>query len=682
MRRRALAALLATALVLPLGAAPAEAVTAGLGVGGPGTGGGPLTVVNPGFEQGATGWTFTPDTGVATTYPHGGATQIYLHSGDSQVSQTVTAASAGVYSISAWIATGGPGGTFTVLRNGVPVESLSLPSRDTYSRYTVPDIWVARQDRLDIVFGGGSSWVNADDVMVSPGARATPRVSSSNPRIVAMFDWARAKAGSWVHQGGVTGPVNADEYQRAGTGETTYAPSYWAGYAHSSGFYSRDFVHQLSGAHLLGFDAENKAMLRSFAASATAEHRYFPVWALNFDTATYLSIDYRGPDNFVREVPAAFELVEKADTAFRWTGDRDYLQDPALWSFYRNITGPFVDLHNGLLDNGAVQVAEGTGRGIFAGAASYNEQSDERLAEAGDAIGAQYQAYRAMAAMARDRCRSAGRRPACDPGLARTFDQRADALKRYFNTTWSRVPGSADMVRAYGTDGAPITGWGKENSWFMPMKGIVDAGPRNDAYLDFIDAQATGAGRPDNIEAVTYLPDTFFRHHRNDTAWKWMQDVYDKREVRHASSRQGLNGDYPEVSFTLVSQTIEGLMGIAPDAPNHALSTVSRLPSDIGWLEAADVPVGSDRVTVRHDGATGSTLTNRSATTSFDWEARFVGRHRLLRVDGTLTKARTKVVDGVTYTYAAVRVKPGRAATVRVVPSGTPLPSSTSADQQ
>jgi len=654
MRRRAVAVLLAASLVLPLGALRAEAGTAG-----PEPVAGPLTVTNPGFEQGPTGWTFTPGTGVATNYPHGGSALTYLDSGgDKRVSQTVTAQSAGVYTISAWIATGGPGGTYTVLRNDEPVGSVALPSRGTYSRYTVSDIRVDRGDRVDIVFGGGSSWVNADDVMVSPGARATPRVSSSNPKIVAMFDWAKAKAGSWVQQGGVVGPVNVDEYQRSGTGVATYAPSYWAGYANRSGYYSRDFVHQISGAHLLGFDTENKAMLRSFAASATAEHKYFPVWALNFDTATYLSIDYHGPDNFVREVPAVFELVEKANTALRWTGDRDYLRDPTFWDYYRHATGQFVDLHNGTLDNGAVQVAEGTGMGIFAGAASYNEHSDERLAEAGDAIGAQYQAYLAMAAMARDKR---------DPKLAQTFDRRAEALKRYFNTTWSRVPGSDEVVRAYGTDGSPITGWGKENSWFMPMKGIFDAGPRNDAYLDYIDAQASGAGRPGNIEAITYLPDTFFRYNHGGTAWKWMQDVYDKREDPHVNSGQGLDGDYPEVSFTLVSQTIEGLMGIAPDAPNHALATVSRLPADIGWLQAADVPIGSDRVTVRHDGPTGSTLTNQSATTGYDWEARFVGRHRHLRVNGKLTAAKTKVVDGITYTYAAVRVKPGTTATVRVM---------------
>jgi hypothetical protein len=80
------------------------------------------------------------------------------------------------------------------------------------------------------------------------------------------------------------------------------------------------------------------------------------------------------------------------------------------------------------------------------------------------------------------------------------------------------------------------------------------------------------------------------------------------------------------------------------------------------------VPIGTDRVTVRHDGATGSTLTNQSATTAYDWEARFVGRHPLLRVNGALTPGRTKTIDGITYTYATVRVRPGKTATARVMP--------------
>lgn len=69
-----------------------------------------LTLSNPGFEDGATGWTFTSGTGVATNAPHGGAKLAYLDAGSgNKVAQTITASGDGTYDFSAWIATGGPG---------------------------------------------------------------------------------------------------------------------------------------------------------------------------------------------------------------------------------------------------------------------------------------------------------------------------------------------------------------------------------------------------------------------------------------------------------------------------------------------------------------------------------------------------------------------------------------------
>jgi hypothetical protein len=652
MRMAAAVALVGAALLVPL------APTATAGTPAPAL----LVPVNPGFEDGATGWTFTGGSGVATNKPHGGTHLAYLDSGaGKQVSQTITAGGAGSYEVSAWIATGGTGGTFTVSVNGTPTGTITLPSLSTYSRYTISRVDVSAGDTVQIAFGSGNGWVNMDDVMISPSAPADPEVTSSNPKIAAMFDWAKEKADSWVHQDGAPGLLNVDEKHPAGTGTGTYAATYWAGYAYRSGFYSRDFAHQTEGAHLLGLDAQNKTMLTGFAASATEARKYYPLWSLNFDATTPLAIDYHGDTNFVREVPATFELVEKAAAQYRWTGDRSYLDDPVLWDYYQHATGDFVDLHDTAVPNGDVKVAEGTGNGIFQGAASYNEQTSQHLAEAGDGIGSQYQAYLAMAALAHAKG---------DDALADSARQRAAALKTYFNTTWSRLPGtdddsSDDFVRAYTTSGQPITGWGKENSWFMPMKDIVDPGPRDDAYLSFIDQQASGSGRPANIEAVTYLPDTFFRHNWNDTAWKWMQDIYDRRGDNHVNTRQGLNGDYPEVAFTMVSQTVDGLMGVEPDAPGHAVVTQSRLPAGIGWLQVSDIPIGKDTITVRHDGTTASTLTNKSATHPYKWEARFAGAHRWVTVDGKRKQAKTKVVDGITCTYAKVEVLPGHTASVQ-----------------
>ncbi|MFJ8490357.1 hypothetical protein ACIRBZ_18655 [Streptomyces sp. NPDC094038] len=589
---------------------------------------------------------------------HSGSRFLYLDAGTGRTARLdLVAPRDGSYDFSAWVGSAGTGGTYTIRRNGGTVGTVELPQRASYARYTISRVELKAGDRLEIAFGSGTSWVNADDLMISPAAPADPQVTSSDPEVVEMFDWAKRKANSWVQLPGTVGPVNADEHHTNGTGTGTYGPTYWAGYANRSAYYSRDMTHQLDGAAVLGLDTENRTMLTSYAASATAEHRYFPVWSLNFDAKTYLSIDYHGPDDYVREVPAVFELVEKAAQAYLWTGDRRYVDDPVLWDFYRHATDQFIDLHNSAKDNGTVKVAEGTGKGIFSGAASYNEQDGDGLAEAGDGIASEYQAYLAMGVLARGKG---------DTALAKTYDRKAADLKKYFNDTWSGSGSGADMVRAYTTSGTPVTGWGKENSVFMPMKQIIDPGPRNDAYLDYVQAQELGPNGSPNIESTTYLPDMFFRNNRADTAWWWMQKIYGERNTQHVNSAQGPDGDYPEVSFTLVSQTVEGLMGITPDAADHRVTTQSRLPSGMKWLQVADVPVGTGTITVRHDAATRTTLTNNSRHGAYRWEARFPGVHKRITVDGVPRRARTRTVNGVTYTYATPTVRAGATAVVRV----------------
>ncbi|GAA3010650.1 hypothetical protein GCM10020229_22840 [Kitasatospora albolonga] len=614
----------------------------------------PIAVTNPGFELGTTAWNFTPGTGTATNNPHFGGRLAYLDGGaGKKVWQTVTPIADGSFDFTAWIATGGTGAAFTVRVNGATAGTVPLPSRSSYARYTVSRVPVKAGDSVEIAFESGSAWVNVDDLMLSPAAPADPVVTSSDPKAAALFDWAKRKANSWVQVPGTAGQLNVDEGHPSGSGSATYQASYWAGYAHRSAYYSRDMAHQVAGASVLGLNEENLTMLRAFAASATPEHKYYPVWALNFDNRTYLSIDYAGPDSFVREVPAAFELVEKADEAYRWSGDRSYLDDSALWDYYRHATKEFVELHDSAKPNG---VAEGTGNGIFSGSASYEELGDDHFAEAGDSIGSQYQAFLAMAALAADKG---------DSALSAQYTQKAADLKSYFNSTWSGSGSGAAMVRGYSTAGSSSTGWGKENSWFMPMKRITAPGARNDAYLDYIDQQASGSGKPANIEAITYLPDTYFTYNRNDTAWKWMQYVYDRRDDKHPVTQQGNNGDYPEVSFTLVSQTVEGLMGVRPNAPARSLATASHLPTGMGWLQVSDLRLGANSLTLRHDGATRSTLTNTTGPDTYTWEARFPGTVSAITVNGTARPVSTRTVDGTTYSYTTVSVAPGATATAQ-----------------
>ncbi|MFD9795374.1 hypothetical protein ACFWXK_30990 [Streptomyces sp. NPDC059070] len=83
-------------------------------------------------------------------------------------------------------------------------------------------------------------------------------------------------------------------------------------------------------------------------------------------------------------------------------------------------------------------------------------------------------------------------------------------------------------------------------------------------------------------------------------------------------------------------------------------------------LRPDDLRVGGSAFALRHDRAHRSALPSTSGTTPWTWEARFPGAHTALTVDGVRRPARTKVVDGVTYTCIRTRVAPGRTVTVEV----------------
>ncbi|MEY9873958.1 hypothetical protein ABH931_003452 [Streptacidiphilus sp. MAP12-33] len=650
-------------LTLPSGTATEAALRQEPCDGGPGqrfalTDADPLEFTNPGFERGRYGWTFGDHTGIGTNYPHSGTSAAYLDAGTGYtVSQTVTATRAGSYDLSAWVATGAAGGTLTVAVDGRTAQTLPLADHSLYVKYTAPYLKVVPGDTVTVTIGSSpTGWVNFDDVTLVPSAPNDPQITSSDPTVVSMFDWAKVKANSWVSATGANGVVNMDENNVAGAGTAPYATTYWAGYPFRSDFYIRDFAHQMVGAHLLGLDAQNKTMLRAFAASANSTNGDFPVWSVNMDAKTWGNIDYHSPSSFVRELPAPFELVQKTAEAYAWTGDQDYLKDPVLNGYVKNTLGPLITRETGPLAAGPVPVPQATSNDIFAGIASYAENGSTTYAEAGDELASQYQAYLGAAELAAAKGQKA---------QAATYAKDATALKAWFNSTWSvdpKNPGA--VVHAYDTAGNPISDWGYETSVLIPMKNLLDPGPRLTDYLSFIDQQDSGPNRSVNEEGFTYLPDAFFAGHDGATAWKWMQSIYASVDQVHVGGTL-LNGDYPEIPFTLLSQTVQGLLGVQPGPNASSLVTASQLPASIGWLQVASIPVGDGTVTLRQDGRTRSSLTNTGPTPRH-WQARFTGVHTTITVNDVTRPARTVTENGLTYTYADVTVAPGQTATVAV----------------
>ncbi|MFF2274792.1 hypothetical protein [Agromyces sp. NPDC058126] len=450
------------------------------------------------------------------------------------------------------------------------------------------------------------------------------RIETDDAALAELFAWATSTARRFVVEAGTTGPLDVSEATPPPYLQAVYRPAYHAGYLFRSGYYLRDFAHQAVGAQLLGLGRENRAMLDSFIRTATPEHGGWPVWALNFDGVTPLAIDYHGPDRFVRELPAAFELVELVHVLYRWTGDRTLGGHRAHW---RRTLGEFVAGRDALRPNG---VAEAGGPGIFDGAASYNERPGSYLLEAGDGIGAQYAALRHAAAL---------EAALGDEEGAGRFAGAAEALAAEFTARWGRVPGVGEpgdrdatsathadepaarptgsafdgLVSAWLADGRPVAEWLREATWFLPLKGLLtEDDSRCDAVLDEIDAACRDARAPSNIEALSYLPDVFLRHGRADAAYAWMREIHARRDELHEVPQQGANGDYPELAFALVGQIVAGLLGLEPDAGTRRIATRPTLPASVRRLVASGVPFGRGTLDIGWAEGEGHWLENRT----------------------------------------------------------------------
>lgn len=459
-------------------------------------------------------------------------------------------------------------------------------------------------------------------------------IVSSSKLLNDAFGWAKVKARSYVMTN-KKGVVNKSE-QGNGTGAVDYIPCYWAGYPHRTAFYSRDFCHQMSGAHLLGLQRENLEMMRSFAGSANEQRLWYPLWAINFDGSAY-SLDYRSDKSFVREVPAVFELVEKVYKQYQWTGDKTLLSDPVIWNFCTKVVTDFITLHDTNIPNG---VAEGDGSGnIFKGVATYNEGHGLYYIEAGDGIACQYQALLSYAKL----LDAKGDKPA-----AATFFKRANDLRQYFNTEWSRLKGDSGYALGISKDRVKLEGYGRETSLFMPMKFITNPSERNSSYLDFISrCSADSAQRPENIESLTYLPDTYFAYNRVEEGWYWMKHIIGSLDKPHVVELAGKNGDYPEVSFTLISSVVENMMGVEPNAAAGSISTIARLPLEVPMLGVNNIPIGGHRVSVLHEGAYKTTVKHTDGVKSLKCNIRFYGHIPFIKVNGKRQKARFGMLNGV-----------------------------------
>jgi hypothetical protein len=382
--------------------------------------------------------------------------------------------------------------------------------------------------------------------------------SSSIDGLTDAFGNAKSVALSWV---------------RTGTTADT-VPSYWAGLLDRPMFYSRDVAHQSLAAHLLGLDEENFFMLRHFAASATKERGYYPLWAFMFDGQP-AALDYRSDDDFVRETPAPFEIAEKALEMFRWTGDRRYLTDNTLLDYYRHLVYDFVDLHD-IQKIGLAGEQQATD--IFAGSPTYNEHADlPDLQIAADGVACQWAAMRAIADVLSVE--------KTDLELAERAALEAERVHQIFSSSWWDAEEGHYIVGLTRTGRA--TGFASEASWFPMVKRLADDDERTRSHLHQLKGRLQ-AEAPAFLESCSYLPEAFFSYGDGAEALYWIRYLIDS------------GSHYPEVPFTIVSHLAAGMTGLRPTAGGELVTRSQVGESD--WVEVRGIPFRSSTVSVRHEG--------------------------------------------------------------------------------
>ena len=482
-------------------------------------------------------------------------------------------------------------------------------------------------------------------------AKKTVTLESDNAILQDGFTWASNKMQEYIMTG-KSGMIN-DKYSQYASGPVDYIPAYWCSYAHESAFCVRDFSHQSVAGAITGLWEENLSMFKTIAKNTTKELDYWTPFGYNFDGSPVYLVLHDG--YFLRELPADFEGIEKAYQTYLWTGDDTYINDPTLLAWYKNKLTTFVEAH----DSNGNNVCESTGEGPQI-LGSYNERSSRPLLESGDAFGAQYQATLAYAGVLEARG---------ETDAAKEWYQKAANMKKYFNEEWGGTEGN--YIHSYTKDKKTYNDFSKETTWFIAYKELAEGGERTDAFLDFI-AESVGDGigdtaySPHNIEAYTYLPDVFFNYNKADTAWKYMQYIYSVKDEPHEISVQGTNGNYPEIPFTFVSHTITGMMGVEPNAPKNAVSTVARLPQGVGYVKASDIKMGDHVLSVRHDGLTDSTVTNTSSK-DLTWTVQFYGEHDYIKAGDKVYKAERSEINGDAISYAVVKVAAGTTLNAKVV---------------
>jgi hypothetical protein len=429
---------------------------------------------------------------------------------------------------------------------------------------------------------------------------------SSDKKLVQAFQWAKSQALAYAH----------DDSDPVG-------PWYEAALPGRASFCMRDVSHQTTGAAALGLYSANLNMLERFAASISPGRDWAGYWEI--DRFGHPSIaDYVSDDDFWYNLPANFDVLDAVVRMWRWTGDGAYLNDPRFRNFFEKTATAYLkawDLQpNRILKRSRIMHRR-LRSGKFVGARgipSYTEgREDFNLGT--DLLAAEYRAFESLrlVALSRHKVNLAAQYGHTADEISLMIEHKAWSEKEHhfmgFFSQDGSTQGSGDaMVLYFGATSDPI----------HIRRALTHI--ESPEYLKNI-----------GIEEESYLPQIFYQYGEKVAAYQRIMDLSRPDKDRR---------EYPEVSFSVISALVSGMMGIEtiydPSSRRPLIHSISRLAekSDIAMMKG--IRIRQNLVDLEHAGEQESSLTNRSGPPLL-WQATFSGEVPSLKVNGRPVRAKT-----------------------------------------
>ena len=435
--------------------------------------------------------------------------------------------------------------------------------------------------------------------------------SSSYKPLNDGFNWAKQQAMQYVH-----------------FGEDPVGLWYEAALPERDSFCIRDVSHQSSGANILGLKKHTKNMLYQFVKNIDVSRSWCTYWEIT-SKGEPCPIDYTNDNDFWYNLSANFDIMRTCYLQYLWTGDNTYLNNSEYLNFYKRTFKEYINTWDKDNDGILEYYPEYGRRGI----ASYNEVGLHPLA-GGDMIAAQYAGFESYAKLLHVKG---------EIDQAKEYEEKMQNLRKEYESKWW----CEEKKRFYGAILSNKTFYDEYYSEgnFLPIYfGIIE----NPIKLNLALQDVINCGVP-NVEAKTYLPEIFYRNGLDEVAFKELMELINPDLKRR---------EYPEVSFSVVSAIVIGMMGISAEGES-CVSTLSHLSKEVHWAQVNKLPIFNNEISVKHVNQNESSFINLSGDT-IKWKAAFKGKFDCLIHNNKKVKATKEIGENrETRSYIIIEAKRG-----------------------